>query len=797
MTVSIRAPRGAGNRTLKDPGTIPAPARRARAQSSASPVFHLVRYFSIASLACFVLATATLWQWHRQTEIGELIDTGTKHNRALAALVDNTLWPAFGAFVETGGSLGDQALRADARNAELDRAVRTLLRGTTVVKIKLYDPSGRTIYSTDPRQIGQNQGENPAYRTARSGTVITLLNHRDLFDGIDGPIERRDLISSYVPLTNASDGRLRAVIEIYDDATPYLAQLRDSERRLALGAATVFLALYLLLFGVVRRAERQIRVQHEERAHIDAELRSALEAAEAANLAKSRFLANMSHEIRTPMNAVLGLSELMLDQPLPGAARERAQAIRSSATTLLGVINDVLDVSRIEAGKLELVESVFAPRALVAEVRGMLAPLAQAKGLALDVRVGDEVPVALVGDAGRLRQIAVNLAGNAIKFTERGRVALDVDKVAGPDPSGATRITIRVHDTGTGIAPEKLALLFEPFVQADNSETRRHGGTGLGLTIVRQLARMMAGDASARSVPGDGSVFEVEVGLRLPTAAECRSAADPKDATLRPERPLRVLLVEDNEVNRLVATSMLATDGHRVDVAGDGEQALGACASRRYDAILMDVQMPVMDGIEATRLIRARELADAAPRTPIIALTANAMNGDRERCLAAGMDDFVAKPFERADLVRALARATPRAQDAGAALAAPAESAVPDVVFEPAALADLAALDTRAPGTLGHLVRCFLASTPALIERLDGGSGADAGELQRTAHTLKSTSARFGARRLSALASVVERAVRDGRLDEARAIGVRLRGEYGVFEAAFRSHPDVERVLRA
>ena len=421
--------------------------------------------------------------------------------------------------------------------------------------------------------------------------------------------------------------------------------------------------------------------------------------AESASAAKSQFLANMSHEIRTPMNAVLGLSELLTASGLSGTSLHYARTIHQSAGTLLALINDVLDVSRIEEGHFALDLQPFALAALFEGARNTLLPLAESKQLRLDLDIDAALPPVLTGDAGRLRQIVLNLAGNAIKFTAKGRIAIEVRQTVSaapagaPDAEAACKLLIRVTDTGAGIAPEQLERLFERFVQADTSDTRRHGGSGLGLYIVRELAQRMGGTISVQSVPGLGSCFEVAVALEL-AAPEALAAWHAKAALQAPplpareqqagltsvaavpqpaagaaaataqaaQTPLTVLLVEDNEINRMVACGMLATSGHRVIEAADGVQALACHAAQPFDCILMDIQMPVMSGIEATREIRAREAArgDAAARpVPIVALTANAMQGDRERYLAAGMNDFLAKPYERADLLAVLARITP------------------------------------------------------------------------------------------------------------------------------------------
>jgi PAS domain S-box-containing protein len=390
----------------------------------------------------------------------------------------------------------------------------------------------------------------------------------------------------------------------------------------------------------------------------------AKEEAESATRAKSAFLATMSHEIRTPLNGVLGMAQAMAMGEVTDQQRERLDVIRQSGESLLAILNDVLDLSKIEAGKLELEQAEFDIDELSRGAIGAFAATAQAKGLSFELKVARGARGVYRGDSVRVRQILYNLVSNALKFTETGSVNVAVTR------RGAA-LTISVRDSGIGIAPEKLLGLFQKFEQADASTTRRYGGTGLGLAICRDLAELMSGSIRAESVLGEGATFTVDLPLKRLAAAPAATAPAHAQAHAPADGvSIRVLAAEDNGMNQLVLRTLLEQVGVEPVIVGNGREAVEAWAREPWDLILMDVQMPEMDGPTATGVIRARERAEGRPRTPIVALTANAMSHQVAEYLRTGMDDFVAKPIEAARLYAVIQDALDRAQSGQATAAA-------------------------------------------------------------------------------------------------------------------------------
>ncbi len=398
---------------------------------------------------------------------------------------------------------------------------------------------------------------------------------------------------------------------------------------------------------------------------IEHDLREAKRAAEAASLSKSAFLANMSHEIRTPLNAVLGVTHLLADSTLDADQRALLDKAQTAGRALLGIVNDVLDLAKIEAGEMHLSDQPFALREVLREVESVYAVQADDKGLALTLQIDESLPPALMGDAPRLRQVMANLVGNALKFTHAGGVVISA-MLQGS--AAAPRLRLAVQDSGIGITPEQRARLFQPFSQADETTTRRFGGTGLGLSIVRRLVELMQGTVHVQSEPGQGSEFSIELPLRAADPARLPAIAS-ASLPVQGLAGLRVLLVDDSDVNLEIARRMIEREGARVHTCSDGAQALAWLyrSPAAVDVVLMDVQMPVMDGLQATRRLRGDT---TFARLPVIALTAGALSDERQRALDAGFDDFVAKPIDPPELYEVLRRARAARQPAAATPAA-------------------------------------------------------------------------------------------------------------------------------
>ncbi len=704
---------------------------------------------------------ATLWLTKAITA-DVILQSGMASNHAITQAFSNEVWPDLLPLLPPPDVADEERLRTWPNVPEIDRRIRAFTSRTDVLKVKIFGPNGRVVYSSEIREIGADRGDNPGFLSALEGREIGEITARGRISSFEGEVQLRDLVSSYVPVFSAT-GHVQGVLEIYSDRTRLVTQTDQTVFSLGLVLAVVFLGVYGLLVRVMWKMDRDrqtsLSAAVAQKADLERLARDNAEArlvAESANRVKGEFLATMSHEIRTPMNGILGTTDLFQQTDMTAEQAGYLRVIRTSAENLLSLINDVLDFSKLDAGRVRLEALPVSVRDVMENVFEIIAPRARGKNLDFVYSLAPPADCRFISDPVRLGQVLMNLAGNAVKFTEAGLVNMtaEIDRHF---------LVLSVIDTGIGIPRDAQGRLFRLFSQADSSTARRFGGTGLGLAICKKIVDAMGGSISVTSLPGEGSTFRVRLPLgdgadladqdpsftgkrvvmcategpvfgtlaqglevlggrvvRVSTVAEAFGQGEDAvvlewsaevsrqlpDAGMPPaslvvigrdmsrgardqallagaqavlDIPVRhrtvrdaltgalssvsgeaapvvggllILLVEDNVINQQVACGLLGKLGHQVDVAEDAEQALALLPRRPYDVVFMDVQLPGMDGLEATRHIRSLNASFSG--LPIIAMTANALVEDRQRCLDAGMTAYVSKPVGRLVLEEAL-----------------------------------------------------------------------------------------------------------------------------------------------